>query len=147
MYRTRTHHYEYLQYLADRHKQNKHPINNCILCEIDTADQSFISTSKYFKIIRNRFPYAVWDYQRVVDHLMIVPLKHTDNLAALSKEARLEYVDLISTYESAGYHVYARATHSDTKSIAHQHTHLINGHGPTAKMAFYLLRPYVSISF
>lgn len=146
MYRTRTHHYEYLKYLSDRRKQNKHPVTNCILCEVDEVDQSFVSKSKYFKIVRNRFPYAIWDYQRVVDHVMLVPLKHTDNLAALSKEARLEFVDLISKYESTGYHVYARATHSDTKSIAHQHTHLIKGHGPTSKMTFYWLKPYVSIS-
>lgn len=147
MYRTRTHHYEYLKYLADRHNQHKRPTNRCILCEVNEADQSFVSKATYFKIVRNRFPYAIWDYQRVADHLMLVPLKHTDNLAALSKEARLEFVDLISKYESIGHHIYARATHSDTKSIAHQHTHLIKGHGPTSKIAFYLLKPYVSIAF
>ncbi|MFI5275309.1 MAG: HIT family protein [Candidatus Saccharimonadales bacterium] len=146
MYRTRTHHYEYLKYLADRRKQNKLPTEHCILCEIDKADHSFVSQSKYFKIVRNRFPYAVWDFQRVSDHLMVVPRTHTDSLASLSKEARLEFVELISEYESHGYHVYARATHSDTKSIAHQHTHLIKCYGPTSKLAFYILKPYVSIS-
>ena len=146
MYRTRSHHYEYLRYQAERRKQKKHAGSSCILCEIDAADVSYIAQRNYFKIVRNRFPYKVWDYQRVSDHLMIVPNTHTDSISTLSKAARLEFVELISEYESNGYHVYARATKSDTKSIDHQHTHLIKCYGPISKAAFYLLKPYVSIS-
>ena len=147
MYRTRTHHYEYLRYLDERRKQKKYPTGSCILCEVNKGDAQFVAQTKYFKIIRNIFPYAIWDQQRVTDHLMIIPITHTDSLANLSKEARLEFVNQISSYEETGYHVYARATKSETKSISHQHTHLIKCSGPAAKMAFFLLRPYISISW
>lgn len=147
MYRTRTHHYAYQKYLADRSKHHKHPTENCILCEVDADDTQFVSGTKYFKIIRNIFPYAIWDQQHVTDHLMIVPQVHTDSLTTLSEKARLEFVQLISDYELHGYHVYARATKSDTKSIDHQHTHVIKCEGRPTNLGFYLMKPYVTISF
>lgn len=147
MYRTRSHHYEYRKYLADRRKQSTHTKEYCIFCDNEEVKSHFVRQTDYFKIIRNRFPYSIWDQQRVADHLMVVPLKHTDTLTALTKEARLEYVQLVSDYEQNGYHVYARATKSDTKSISHQHTHLIKCVGRTTKLAFYLLRPYINVTW
>lgn len=146
MYRTRSHHYEYRKYLADRRKQSTLTNEYCIFCDENEIKSQFVCKTDHFKIIRNRFPYSIWDQQRVDDHLMVVPLIHTDTLAALSKAARLEYVQLISQYEGNGYHVYARATKSDTKSISHQHTHLIKCVGRTTKLAFYMLKPYINIS-
>jgi hypothetical protein len=75
---------------------------------------------------------------------MLVPHEHTDTIASLSEAARLEFVQQISAYEENGYHVYARATKSQTKSIPHQHTHLIKCVGRPTKMAFYILKPYIN---
>lgn len=144
MYRTRTHHYKYERYLANRKGQNKHPVNNCIFCDETEIDGQVVTETKYFKIIRNKFPYNIWDQQRVADHLMLVPHEHTDTIASLSEAARLEFVQQISAYEENGYHVYARATKSETKSISHQHTHLIKCTGRPTKLAFYILRPYIN---
>ena len=146
MYRTRTQHYKYLRYLADRRKGDKHPAKNCALCEIKPGDHQYVSRTKHFKIVRNLFPYAIWDQQHVTDHMMIVPATHTDSLASLSDTARLEFVRLISEYESTGYHLYARATKSESRTIPHQHTHLIKCEGRTTKFAFYLLKPYVNVA-
>lgn len=144
MYRNRSHHYEYERHLAQRRKQNKHPISNCIFCDPSEIDGQIIKDTKFFKIIRNKYPYNVWDQQRVADHLMLVPHTHTDTIASLTEDARLEFVKQISQYEENGYHVYARATKSATKSIPHQHTHLIKCVGKPTKLAFYILKPYIN---
>lgn len=144
MYRNRTHHYKYERHLAQRRQQNKHPIDNCMFCDSNEIDDQIIEQTKYFKIIRNKYPYNIWDQQRVTDHLMLVPHAHTDAIASLTQEARLEFIKQISQFEEKGYHVYARATKSAMKSIPHQHTHLIKCVGKPTKMAFYLLKPYIN---
>lgn len=144
MYRNRLHHYKYERHLAQRRKEKKHPVYNCMFCDPNEIKGQIVKSTKYFKIVRNKYPYNVWDQQRVADHLMLVPHLHTDTIAALTEEARLEFVKLISQFEEKGYHVYARATNSEMKSIPHQHTHLIRCIGKPTRLAFYILKPYIN---
>jgi diadenosine tetraphosphate (Ap4A) HIT family hydrolase len=76
---------------------------------------------------------------------MVIPKKHTDTLADLSEREALEYVKLISSYEANGYNVYARAPSSKTKSIVHQHTHLIKPDEKSIKFLMYIKTPHVRI--
>lgn len=145
MHRSRTEQHKYDRHLVEERKAHKDSDNECTFCAIQKCDPQFISKTKYFKLIRNIFPYAVWDQQRVVNHLLIAPLAHVDSLASLSPEARLEFVQLISQYESEGYHVYARGAQAAARSIQHQHTHLIKCAGPSTNIVFFLRKPYVNI--
>lgn len=97
----------------------------CIFCTLAEGDEQFISESVHFKVLRNRFPYENWDYHKVDEHLMIVPKKHTDTLKELSFVESKEYLELITNFEFEGYNIYARTPGSKSKSIIHQHTHLI----------------------
>lgn len=115
---------------------------NCVFCEIDSSSNEFISETKHFKIIINKFPYSLWDDQTVDDHLMIVPKQHTDTLSDLTPIEAQEYVQLISSYEKDGYNVWARAPQSTIKSVIHQHTHLIKPGKRTMKVLFYIRKPY-----
>jgi diadenosine tetraphosphate (Ap4A) HIT family hydrolase len=74
---------------------------------------------------------------------MIVPKKHTDSLGTLKASDKVEYVDLLAKYEAKGYNVYARPPRSTSKSIAHQHTHLIQLDGKQRRFVLLLRKPYI----
>ena len=77
------------------------------------------------RIIKNIFPYDVWDGYEVSDHLMIVPKQHTETIGDFSKEELQEYVNILAKYEKMGYSIYARAPQNKRKTVPHEHTHLI----------------------
>lgn len=119
--------------------------NACIFCDVIKEGKQVSEKTKHFNIIRNIFPYSIWDAQTVDDHLMIVPTKHSDNLSSTTSAEKVEYVDLVSKYEKRGYNIYARAPQSKIKSIPHQHTHLIKTKGDHKKMFFLIYKPYLRI--
>lgn len=140
--RTRKEHQKYIRYNKSLKGDKK-----CIFCDLKKGDPQYISETKHFFIIRNIFPYSLWDDMKVVDHLMLVPKQHTDTLAVLSKEAAVEYVNIISEYEQNSYGIWARPVGSVIKSIEHQHTHFIKGDGKRGKFLLHSRKPYTRISF
>jgi diadenosine tetraphosphate (Ap4A) HIT family hydrolase len=98
---------------------------DCPFCSITSSSKQLISESQHFKVIYNIFPYNKWDYSNVTEHLLLIPKQHTDNLGTLPPAAMQEFVELISKYESIGYDIFARSPHSKSKTVKHQHTHLI----------------------
>jgi len=78
----------------------------------------------------------------VTDHLMIVPKKHVESLHDLTSKEKIDIIDLIATYEKKGYNVYAREKGNATKSVPHQHTHLIKTKNKRASFVLYLRKPY-----
>jgi len=119
--------------------------NECAFCTINKNSEQFIRASHSFKIIHNIFPYSFWDGQKVVDHLMVVPKKHVDNLGHMTDKEKVEFIDIIESYERQGYNVYARAPASAIKSVVHQHTHLIKTAGAPKRLVFLLRKPYIRI--
>lgn len=128
----------------DRHlKYVEPPSEGCVFCKLGPQDEQFVDQSAYFKVIRNIFPYTLWDAQRVTDHLLLVPVQHTDSLAHIQPEAAQDFLKTVSQYESQGYAVYARAPGSVTKSLSHQHTHLIKMENRKIRGLFFLHKPYI----
>jgi len=114
----------------------------CSFCAIKKGDAQYIDSTKSFKVIRNIFPYSIWDGQAVADHLMVVPKKHTESLGGLNAAQSSEFIKLIDRYEKQGYNIYARAPQSEIKSIPHQHTHLIKTKGAPKKLLFLMRKPF-----
>lgn len=133
---------EYITY--EKHRKRVEP-NVCEFCQISKGDDQFVEQFQFFKVIKNIFPYSIWDGQNVADHLMVVPLKHTDNLSNMSVKEKVEYVDILQKYESRGYNIYARAPVSIRKSIIHQHTHLIKPIGSVKHFILALTKPFFRI--
>jgi len=102
-----------------RHRKEVHSKTDCIFCDYTNTDTCFISETKSFKTLKNLFPYTHWDGQGVLDHIMIVPKKHTDTLSDFTSHEAIEYVELISSYELKGYIVYSRAPTSNRKTVVH----------------------------
>lgn len=120
--------------------------DDCAFCPILEGHPQYVTATKSFKIIHNRFPYSFWDGQDVTDHLLVVPKTHTDSLASFTPEQAVEYLALISDYEKNGYHVYARAIKSVSRTIVHQHTHLIKGDGDAKHFALQVAKPHILIT-
>ena len=114
----------------------------CAFCPSNADDRDLIEETKAFRVIRNIFPYSIWDAQSVDDHLLLTPKKHTDSLSGMTSAQKVEYVDLVEKYEKLGYNIYSRAPDSPIKSIPHQHTHLIKNKGQAKRFLLLLRRPY-----
>lgn len=125
------------------HPPTAAPKKSCVFCAIDASSREIVARTKHFRVIHNIFPYSLWDSQEVTDHLMIVPIMHTDRLAGLPSAAAKEFVDLLSQYELDGYNVWARAAGSTMKSVEHQHTHLIKLSGKHIRGLFFIRKPYL----
>ena len=115
---------------------------DCPFCNMNTGHPQFVLETDNLKVLRNRTPYSLWDSQGVIDHLMIVPKVHTAKLGDLDAKAAAELIALIGTYEIDGYNIYARAVTSTTRSVVHQHTHLIKLDGKKRTFLFMLRRPW-----
>lgn len=126
-----------------RQKTVERPQDGCVFCMIDDTAPQYIGKTEHFKIIQNIFPYTLWDSQTVLDHILVVPAKHTDTLADISPLEAQDFVRLISDHESKGYSVWARPPGAITKSLTHQHTHLIKLSGRSIRFLLYFRRPYL----
>lgn len=76
-------------------------------------------------VVRNQFPYEVWESQPVLDHLMIVPSRHVLSLAELSEPEARDHQCAAREYEARGYSVYTRSQTNTGRTVTHLHTHLI----------------------
>lgn len=132
-----------LKYIKDQ--KNKVNKAECTFCSIDNSHPEFIKEGKYFMVIINLYSYSYWDEQEVEDQIILVPKMHTESLRKLPLEAATEFLDVISEYESKGYSIYARSTTNVTKTVPHQHTHLIKTKGKRKKFILYLSKPFMLI--
>lgn len=119
----------------------------CYFCDLshDTSPKP-TETFQHFYVAPNIFGYQIWDGCKVVEHLMLIPKKHTTTLADLPKNAKNEMGSIIAEYESNGYSFYGRSPDNITKSVAHQHTHLIKLGKKRLNGVLYLRSPHVLLS-
>lgn len=128
-----------------KYRLTDHFKTDCIFCNLGPGDEQFVEETKSFMIIKNIFAYSIWDNQDVEHHLMVVPKRHIDSINDLSRNEAVEFVDIVGSYESRGYNIWARAPQSIVKSVAHQHTHLIKPGQTNKSFIFYLKKPYLRV--
>ena len=124
-----------------RRKNKSSSCDFCRLVETDTSQ--VVSRHRHCLVIKNLFGYDIWDDRGVEEHLMIIPKRHVDSLADLTDEEMAEYIKIMTKYEKSGYSIYARSPGNTSKSIVHQHTHLIKIDDKSKKWIFYLKKPHV----
>jgi len=105
--------------------QKKSGCSFCTIGNSDHIENEIIEQNDYFWVVKNAFPYAIFDGFEVIDHLLIVPKKHVEAIFELTIEERQNLIELISKYEIKGYSFFSRSPKNQAKSIWHQHTHLI----------------------
>lgn len=119
--------------------------SDCAFCDLKNSGTILVRETKYFHIVQNRFPYSLWDDQRVTEHLMITPKDHVLGLGELSAAAKSEYIDLLEEYEKKGYNTFTRAPRSHSRTVAHYHTHLLQLDGNIIRVLVHLKKPYLRI--
>ena len=125
------------------HKQyDNHIQQGCPFCQT-YQEPKLIETTQHAQVVKNNFPYNLWEGKEVIEHLMILPKRHVPSLEYLHNDELLDIMQLIAKYEAANYNVYARGVTNNTRSVVHQHTHLIKISNTKAKFFFYLAKPYV----
>lgn len=115
----------------------------CPFCDVQSKE--IVETGNHFYVMIVLFKYTYWDEQNVTDQLMLVPKKHVESISKLPVEAAQEFLDLLGKYESQGYSIYARTPEATSKTIPHQHTHLIKVQGKSKRFMFHLRKPYILI--
>jgi diadenosine tetraphosphate (Ap4A) HIT family hydrolase len=116
----------------------------CPFCDLTPG--ALVKELPNSRILKNMFPYDVWEFRDVEEHLMVTPRRHVKSLSDLNKSEQQEILDVIKKYESHNYNIYMRSVESVQKTVpAHQHTHLIKTSDKKPKAALYLKKPYVLI--
>lgn len=135
------------EHIYRKHRSDDARSGDCPFCSMHAAHPQFVRETQYFKVVRNRTAYSLWDNQSVTEHLMLVPKQHTSKLAELSDKAATEYTRLVGQYEMDGYNIYTRAIKSANRSVPHHHTHLLKLNGKVISFLFMIAKPwYVRLS-
>lgn len=96
----------------------------CPLCE-DIANRQVIASTATMSIVKNDFPYYMFDGRTVSEHIMLLPKRHVAMLADFTPEETKEYWQLYQQYDRDGYNSMTRPTGNSRRSIpGHVHTHL-----------------------
>ncbi|HTE21715.1 MAG TPA: hypothetical protein VK674_01595 [Candidatus Limnocylindria bacterium] len=132
----------------DEIRRKKHykktPVSQrCPFCDVKAEE--IVETGTYFYVMLVLFKYTYWDEQNVTDQLLLVPKKHVESISKLPAKAAEEFLTLIGKYEGQGYSIYARTPKATSKTVPHQHTHLIKVQGESKKFMLHLRKPYVLI--
>ena len=84
------------QKLYAKHTAKAKASKDCQFCELHEGSDQVVKIYKHFMVIYNIFPYDNWDARNVLDHLMIVPVVHTESLSNLGDEAAIQFVKIVS---------------------------------------------------
>ncbi len=125
-----------------KHRRNNKNVG-CPFCRFEVNDNQVVHEGKEFWIVKNIFPYDLWENLEVLDHLMIVPKRHVDSLHHFTPTELEEYTMTLAKYDKQGYSTYGRTSKNVAKTIAHQHTHLLKLGDRPAKALFFLRKPYI----
>lgn len=98
--------------------------DGCTFCREVGGPKVLYETATMF-IIPNRVKYDMFEGRRVVDHLMVIPKRHLGSIDDFTDQEKLDKMTIAGEYETKGYNIYARGKGSVSRSVEHQHTHLI----------------------
>ncbi|CAN5179634.1 hypothetical protein BH09PAT3_BH09PAT3_2460 [soil metagenome] len=134
----------YYQFRKTRNRYNSYPKSDeCHFCNPGESTEPTVRETEHAYVVPNRTFYDLWEIRKIVDHKLLIPKRHVAQLKDLTAEERTDIINLIADYEAEGYEVYARSPKSVTRSIDHQHTHLIKATGKPGRGLFYLSKPYI----
>lgn len=135
MYRKRE---KELKYVKDREKADK-----CPFCDPDP--KAIVADYPHFYVIKNTYPYHLWDRKKVVEHLMAVPKVHTEGFEGFPKDCYKEYISILQEYSESGYDFFTRTSKSSRKTQPHFHTHFIKTTGKVMSLLHFNADPYYLI--
>jgi len=127
------------------HNKSDRKKNHCAFCGDESLESRLIEKTETMIVIPNRVSYDIFEGRRVEHHFMVLPIRHAENIAEFTDQEKREMTDLLAKYELLGYNMYARGVGSISRSVKHQHTHLIKLTNALPHFSFYMRRPYLLI--
>lgn len=132
-------------YRTTLQRYNVHlPRGACPFCDAATLANAIYEDDTVY-IVPNITQYDLWEMHDVEDHLLVIPKRHVESLASMTIDEHVAVMSQAARYEQEGYNVYARGVGFVTRSVPHQHTHLIKASNKHPRAAFFLQKPYVLI--
>jgi len=116
----------------------------CGLCREGSGERIIRQNDTMF-VIPNRVSYDMFEGRRVKDHLMVIPKRHVETLADFTDQEKIDQMTIASAYEAQGYNVYARGVGSISRSVKHQHTHLIKLVDKKPRFIVFSEKPHILI--
>ena len=113
----------------------------CTFCN-EIGGPNIIAENDTMFIIPNRVSYDVFEGRRVTGHFMVIPKRHVEMLGEFTDQEKIDQMTILGEYEAKGYNVYARGVGSVTRSVKHQHTHLIKANDKKARLFIYASKPH-----
>jgi diadenosine tetraphosphate (Ap4A) HIT family hydrolase len=113
----------------------------CTLCH-NIAESNIRMSTETMNVIPNRVHYDMFEGRRVIDHLMIVPKRHVESIGEFNDSEHGELMKIIAEYEKREYGFYGRGVGGSTRSVAHQHTHLIKLAHKAPHLIVHTTKPY-----
>ena len=136
------HHYRKTKITYSKHNAADKTQAGCNFCHPDTRERILYENDTMY-VVANRVSYDMFEDRKVLDHLMVIPKEHHDTIHTFSDKEKCDAMDVMGMYESKGYSVYARGLGSTTRSVKHQHTHLIKLDDEVSKFVIYNRKPYI----
>jgi ATP adenylyltransferase len=116
----------------------------CTFCNEDNKSRIIEENDTMF-VVANRVSYDMFEGRKVIDHLMVIPKRHVETVMEFTDQEKLDQMNIAGEYEAKGYNVYARGVGSVTRSVKHQHTHLIKLVDKKSKLVIYSRKPHFLI--
>jgi len=111
-------------------------------CNSHNVSQEYLFENDTMYIIANRVSYDLFEGREVLDHLMVIPKRHLETFDDFTDQEKLDFMAIAGEYEKQGYYIYARGVGSATRSVKHQHTHLLKMTNKKGKFLLYTSKPY-----
>ncbi len=117
----------------------------CTFCTSAKSEPNITENDTMY-VVANRVAYDLFEGYRVAKHLMIIPKQHRVSIAEFTPQEAQDYISIAGQFEAKGYSVYARGADSPTRSVTHQHTHLIKLKGTAPKAIIYTAKPHILVA-
>lgn len=108
-----------------RHHANLPKNVACEFCTFQNGHPQIIKDYGDLLVVRNKFPYKMWDNYFVNDQIMLIPKRHITSIAEFDSSEDQQFLTAVKDYESRDYCTYSRVPSAKSKSIAHLHIHFI----------------------
>jgi diadenosine tetraphosphate (Ap4A) HIT family hydrolase len=118
--------------------------SGCTFCK-EVGGAKIVQETETMFVIPNRVAYDMFEGRRVIDHLMVIPKHHRTTIRDFTDKEKIDQMTIIGQYEPDGYNVYARGVRSISRSVDHQHTHLIKLTNDKPKFIFFAEKPHILI--
>jgi diadenosine tetraphosphate (Ap4A) HIT family hydrolase len=137
-------HYRKTKLNYKKHNAADRERRDCTFCREETQ-RRIVGENDTMFVIPNRVSYDMFEGRKVIDHVMVIPKAHHESFQVFNDKEKIDAMTIIAEYEAKGYNVYARGVGSPSRSVKHQHTHLIKMIDKPSNLIIYARKPYLLV--